>query len=104
MVDGFGDRLHTMWPELPEPLLYIASDDPSARSEFAEFSPITARDPGETIQGAEMYPDFHVLAQADVLAFSVAAAMLNERARSFLRREPRERRLVSFDPSDTTSC
>jgi tetratricopeptide (TPR) repeat protein len=95
--------LTAIWHQLPEPLLYVASDDPSVQREFAAFSPITAADLGETILGAEMYPDFHILAHADVLAisnssFSMCAAMLNERARSYMRPAPNEHRLVPFDP------
>lgn len=98
--------LRAVWPELEEPLLYIASDDPSVHREFADFSPITAGDLGVTLPGAEMYPDFHIMAQADVLAisnssFSVAAALLNEHARFCMRPAPHEHRLVPFDPWNT---
>jgi hypothetical protein len=98
--------LKEIWRDLDEPVLYVASDDASASREFAPFSPTTAEDLGVTVPGAEMYLDFHILAHADVLAisnssFSVCAAMLNERARSFMRPEPNKRRLVPFDPWNT---
>jgi hypothetical protein len=84
-------------------VLYVASDDAATHRDFAQFSPITAQDLGERIPGAEMYPDFHVLTQADLLAisnssFSMCAAMLNARASSFVRPAPNERRLIPFDP------
>ncbi|HTS93100.1 MAG TPA: alpha-1,2-fucosyltransferase [Stellaceae bacterium] len=99
--------LREIWQSLEGPLLYVASDDASVYREFADFSPITAQDLDVTIPGAEMYPDFCVLACADILAisnssFSVTAAMLNEKARSFVRPAPIERRLVPFDPWSTT--
>lgn len=98
--------LKAIWPSLDEPVLYIASDDDSVHREFSAFSPITALDVAGVIPGAEMYPDFHILSCADVLAisnssFSVSAAMLNDRARSYMRPEPNERRLVPFDPWNT---
>lgn len=99
------DWLAANWRDLRSPVLYIASDDPKAFAEFGDFSPVTATDLGATIPGAEMYLDFHILAHADLLAvsnstFSMAAAMLNEDARAFVRPEPDLRRLVPFDPWD----
>ena len=97
--------LETIWRELERPILYIASDDPGAAAEFSAFSPVTADALEETIPGAAMYLDFHVLSQADLLAvsnstFSVAAAMLNESARGFQRPDPIARQLIPFDPWD----
>ncbi|HLJ21285.1 MAG TPA: alpha-1,2-fucosyltransferase [Stellaceae bacterium] len=99
------DWLRAIWPSLDAPVLYVASDDPSIHREFSEFAPITAA-AGESILGAEMFPDFHILACADLLAisnssFSVSAAMLNERGRAYVRPDPHLRRLVSFDPWST---
>ena len=98
--------LSSIWRGLADPVLYVASDDPAVHRDFAQFSPITAEDLGERVPGAEMYPDFHVLSQADVLAisnssFSVCAALLNARASSFVRPVPGERRLLPFDPWST---
>jgi tetratricopeptide (TPR) repeat protein len=100
------DWLRETWRELDAPVLYVASDDTDIRRAFSEFAPVTAVDLGETLPGAEMYPDFHILASADRLAvsnssFSVAAAMLNEIGARYVRPEPRLRRLVPFDPWDT---
>jgi hypothetical protein len=98
--------LRPIWHELDAPVLYIASDDVTVHREFAEFGPTTAMDIGETVPGAEMYPDFHILAHADLLAisnssFSVAAAMLNESGRAYVRPNPQLGRLVPFDPWST---
>jgi len=95
--------LEAIWPRLDGPVLYVASDDAAAHRDFARFSPVTAGELGERVAGAEMYPDFHVLSEADLLAisnssFSMCAALLNARAHAFLRPEPDARRLVPFDP------
>ncbi len=105
-VSWYLDWLGAIWQGLDAPVLYIASDDDTVHRELAAFSPVTAGDLGGTIPGAETYPDFHVLAHADLLAisnssFSVTAAMLNERGRAFLRPEPNSRKLVPFDPWNT---
>jgi len=97
--------LEAVWDDLKNPVLYLASDDPNASTEFSSFTPIIAKDLNEKIPGAEMYLDFYILTQADLLAisnstFSMAAAMLNENAREFVRPHPIERRLLSFDPWD----
>lgn len=101
------DWLRETWRALDRPVLYVASDDADIRREFTEFAPVAAEDLGETLPGAEMYPDFHILANADRLAvsnssFSVAAALLNEIGSAcYVRPDPRLRRLVPFDPWDT---
>lgn len=100
------DWLKRIWPELDAPVLHIASDDPQIGRDFADFSPVAPRDLGQPIPGAEMYPDFQILAEADLLAvsnssFSVAAAMLNTRARACMRPDPIQCRLVPFDPWNT---
>ena len=100
------DWLKAIWRELVEPVLYVASDDDAVPREFVEFAPVTAAEFGEPPAGAEMYPDFHILAHADLLAisnstFSVAAAMLNERGHMFVRPDPHLRRLVPFEPWNT---
>ncbi len=98
--------LRPIWRELDAPVLYIASDDVTVQREFAEFGPLTGSDIGDAIPGAEVYPDFHILSHADLLAisnssFSVAAAMLNERGRTYVRPDPRLGRLTPFDPWNT---
>jgi len=101
----YSDWLDDLWPALNRPVLYVASDDASAAAELARFRPVTAADLGIEMQGVEFYPDFHLLTQADALAisnstFSFTAAMLNVRARTFVRPDRDKGRLVSFAPWD----
>jgi len=95
--------LDALWPTLKRPVLYVATDDASAATEFARFAPVTAADLQLIVPGAEFFTDFHLLVQADALAisnstFSFAAAMLNARSRSFARPDRAREALVTFDP------
>ena len=89
-----------------DPLVYLASESPAE---------LTHHFPARRILHAGLLPnlppvlafalDFHVMAQADALAisnssFSFMAAMLNDRARIFVRPTLEDRRLVPFDPWD----
>lgn len=101
----YGAWLDSLWPRLERPILYVASDDPAAAADFQRFQPLALGDLGAAVPGAEFYLDFHVLAEADALAisnstFSFAAAMLNARARTFVRPDRGRGGLVSFDPWD----
>ena len=91
------------WPQLDQPVLYIASDDPAIHRQFATYSPMTAADLDPPQAGAEFYDDFHVLTQADHVAisnssFSFVAGMLNRRAKNFLRPDLAAQQLVAYDP------
>jgi FkbM family methyltransferase len=95
--------LNGIWKSLVNPVLYIASDDAGAMAEFAPFAPVNAKALGADIPGAEFYLDHYFLSQANHLAisnstFSFTAAMLNERAREFVRPDPNARELAAFDP------
>lgn len=104
--------LRASWKEFHSPVLYVCSDDlDDVIDDFAEFSPVTWRDLGvqlpEQMNGSEFYVDFYVLTQSDVVAisnstFSLAACLLNERARSFVRPIwDFRKRFATFDPWDT---
>jgi hypothetical protein len=95
--------LRTIWANLQRPVLYIASDLPGPHLEFANFNPLSADQLDVHIPGVEFLIDHYMLRHADYLAisnssFSFTAAMLNARARSFLRPEPNRQELVAFDP------
>lgn len=95
--------LREIWPRLEDPVLYVATDDVTVLSRFAEFSPWDASRLGVQIPGADFMVDHHVLRNADHVAianstFSFTAAMLNERALTFMRPHPDRRELVSFEP------
>lgn len=97
------DWLSDLWPRLDDPVLYIASDDDQIFRKFAAYAPVTAADLGPPLPGAEFYGDFHVLTQADHLAisnssFSFVAGLLNSRARSFIRPDLANKRLIAYDP------
>ena len=68
----------------------------------------TRRRFGMPIPGADFMVDHHILRHADHVAisnstFSFTAAMLNERAETFMRPHPNRRELVAFDPWDSPS-
>lgn len=97
--------LQSTWESARRPVLYLATDG-AVPPEFARFRPTTMVDLKIDVPGAEFYPDFHVLTQADALAisnstFSFVAAMLNSRTRTFMRPERQTARLISFDPWDS---
>lgn len=97
------DWLAALWPQLDQPVLYIASDDLEISRKFAAYAPITAADFAPPLAGAEFYEDFHLLTQADHLAisnssFSFVAGMLNEQAKNFVRPDLAAQRLVAYDP------
>jgi FkbM family methyltransferase len=98
------DWLRALWPTLERPLLYLATDEPAkVLADFAAYHPATAADLHLPRLGADYYPDFWAMTQADALAtanstFSFAAAMLNERARHFHRPDLFASALRRFDP------
>jgi FkbM family methyltransferase len=95
--------LDRIWGKLDQPVLYVASDDTRAAAEFSKFAPLTMQALGVDIPGANFYFDHYLLSNADYVAisnstFSFSAAMLNRRAKEFMRPHPERRCLVSFDP------
>ncbi len=102
--EWYAEWLRGFWDTLEEPILYLASDEAEkVRSYFAEYGPITARDLGVELPGAEFYRDFYVLSRADALGisnstFSFAASMLNRRAKFFFRPHFPSEKLIPFDP------
>jgi hypothetical protein len=95
--------LRSVWPNLEQPVLYIASDAHGACPGFDEFIPSSAEQLGVTIPGAGFLVDHHVLRHADYVAianstFSLTAAMLNKTALQFMRPDPDRRALTPFEP------
>jgi hypothetical protein len=94
-------------PAAPEPLVYLGSEDPAALA--GAFLPRRVLHAGllpNLPPSLAFALDFYVLTQADAVAisnssFSFMAAMLNERARIFVRPTLDGRRLVPFDPWDS---
>jgi hypothetical protein len=93
-----------LWDTLDAPALYIATDEPAkVLPDFAAYHPITAADLKLPAFGADYYPDFYILGQADHVAisnssFSFSACMMNERSRTFLRPDLFAGKLMPFDP------
>lgn len=83
------EMLDALWPTLPNPVLYLASDEAAAVAPaFARFAPVLADELARPLPGAEYFLDWHVLTQADAVAvslsrFSWVAAQLNGKARAF---------------------
>ncbi len=104
-ADWYLAWLETVWPTLPRPVLYLASDDPAAAATFARFAPVTAADVGVEVPGAEFFVDFHALRHAQLLAisnssFSFTASLLAERVSATVRPDPAAVGLVPYDPWD----
>ena len=107
----WAEWLASVWKDLDEPVLYLCSNNVDAvRPWFKEFNPVTSDDfptrPPARLKGVPVgfYRDYYVMTQADVLAasnstFSFTAAMLNERAKLFVRPHwDFGTRFTEFDP------
>jgi len=97
------DWLRELWPTLARPILFVATDQPDLLAPFGGFDPVGSRELGCEIPGADYLLDHYLLSEADYLAvsnssFSFTAAMLNVRARQFLRPHPDRRAMVAFEP------
>ncbi|HVW25565.1 MAG TPA: FkbM family methyltransferase [Polyangiaceae bacterium] len=99
----YTDWLDSEWARFDDPVLYVATDDLSVLADFAQFAPVTASDLWTPVPGVEFLLDFVTLTIADYLAksnstFSAVAALLNERAKGFMRPNPELGGLVAYDP------
>ncbi len=97
----YASWLQSIWSDLDAPVLYIASDDAGVAAKFSAFKPLDAR-----MMGAgrlDFYLDHQVLSRSRHLAisnssFSFTAAMLNQKAKGFVRPDRAVQALVPFDP------
>jgi len=97
------DWLRRLWRDLPDPVLYVATDDPQAAEPFREFQPLLSRDLDAGPDPLPLLLDHFLLARASHLAisnssFSFTAAMLNDNLKVAVRPHPDARQLVAFDP------
>ncbi|PYI52125.1 DUF4214 domain-containing protein [Paenibacillus flagellatus] len=105
--DWYKGWLHQHWHTLDQPVLFIATDEPdTVLPDFAEYNPVTSERLGASLPVAPYYPDFYLLSQSDVMlisnsTFSFSAAMMNERATTFLRPSRYAGQFVPFDPWDS---
>lgn len=98
--------LEKVWPQLRRPVLYIATDDPGTLDAFRDYRPLSMKDFDIRLPGAEFFPDFYTLTQADLLAasnssFSITASMLNKRATQYFRPQRETESLQAYDPWNT---
>ena len=104
--------LRGIWESFEKPMLFICSDSlDDCLPQFATFQPVTIRDLNLSWGSARSdildYVDFYLLTQADVLGisnstFGFVAAMLNRRARLFVRPHwDFQSRFSVFDPWDS---
>lgn len=96
------DWLDGLWPTLEDPVLFVATDEPSVVPEFARFNPTTPADFPVRWEGLEYLQDFHVMTRADILAistgsFAATAAALNPSPRLLLHPAEGNRELVPFE-------
>jgi hypothetical protein len=98
--------LEEIWPQLADPVLFIASDEPAkVLRDFKAYRPLSGREMQVGLPKAPYYPDFYALTQCDLLAipnstFSFAAAMLNSRLQKSVRSILPLQSFVEFDPWD----
>ncbi len=101
-VESYLAWLASVWPHLPNPVLYVASDDPETTKSFSNY-PIM---PNLT-SAPDPYGDFWALTQADAMAisnssFGFAASMLNnhynESKPVYFMRPLRNGTMQSFNP------
>lgn len=99
------DWLRSIWGELKNPVLFLASDDlDGVRADFAAFRPVTRADVADDWKGLEYLQEFHILSTADVVGISAAsgysllAARLNTTARLFVEPDLEAHRIRPFTP------
>lgn len=113
--------LEEVWRREPDPVLLLCTNRGEAEKlqpQLARFKPVTSGDLGIELPAdlhdfevplpnqnrrLRFFPDWFLLTHCDLLAasistFSFSAAMMNERAREFVRPSYRRGRLVAFEP------
>ena len=102
-VSWYVEWLRSTWGTVPAPVLYVSTDDLSVLDDFAEFRPVSSGDLTDPFVGAEYYPDWYILTQADMVAisnstFSFTASLLNTASRHFVRPSRHFQMLVPYEP------
>ena len=117
------DWLDANWPRLDNPVLFIATEDPSLAKDFAKYEPLLVEDLGVSLTDTpyrhfqylaedssnptktsmDFYPDFYFLTQCKILllsnsTFGFAAAMLNHGLQECWRPVLPEGGFVQVDP------
>jgi FkbM family methyltransferase len=103
-VAWYRDWLESVREEYKNPVIYVCSETPSALQPLFEGWSTLSFDQLRGIPPEMAYLiDFYILTRADAVAisnssFSFFAAMLNDRARHFVRPDLDAGRLIAFDP------
>jgi tetratricopeptide (TPR) repeat protein len=93
------DWLDTIWPDLDQPVLYIASDEAEkVQADFWIFNPIIAKHFGEIIFFDDFLTDFYIISQSDIVvtggsSFSNIAALCNKKCSQFYWANPDTKRI-----------
>src|SRR5262249_18298404 len=93
------------WSRWRDPVVYIATDDPSVVPAFARYPILSAENFASFPRALAFVLDFSVMGCADTLAianstFSFVAAMLNTQAGEFWRPDASRAQLTNFEPWD----
>ncbi|MBF0452306.1 MAG: tetratricopeptide repeat protein [Candidatus Magnetomorum sp.] len=94
--------LEQIWPHLPQPVLYIASDEiESVKADFYKFSPFISENLDNQFYFDDFFTDFYVLSQSDIVvlgqsSFSRIAAMCNEKCSQFYYTNPETQTIEPF--------
>lgn len=105
-ADWYKNWLNTIWNQLYQPVLYIATDSiQDVSTEFSEYSFFSAENMAHSKKNniPEHLIDFQVLRSADQMAianssFGFMASMLNNKCNVFMRSHLPSKQLISFDP------
>lgn len=115
--------LRDNWERLDEPVLYVATEDPSLKRYFVKWNPLMMEDLGVEAQGKppayhypygnrfhhlrqlDFFPDWYVMQHADVLVgsdstFSFSAAWISRCVREYWRSRLSTQRFEMIDPWD----
>jgi hypothetical protein len=96
--------LRAIWPELRDPLLFVATDEPDIiRPAFNEFETVSATFGGAAQLLPDFLRDFEILRRSDLLAmcnssYSRMAAILASPTQKCFLPTFREKRFVPYEP------
>jgi hypothetical protein len=124
-VHWYLELLEQLWPRLHNPVLFVATDDPSLTTVFRRYAPETvgslgveqsrddlishrcqlSTDQTTNSTALDFFPDWYLLSQCDVLAvpqssFSFTAAMMNRRLQLLMRSTLKYQCFIQVDPWD----
>lgn len=124
-VDWYLAWLRKHWTDYTDPVLFVASEDPSLIHEFAKYNPVSATDLGVDLATEplehypylthdladrvpwqmDFFPDWFLLSECDVMlmpnsTFSMTAAMFSDTIQRVYRSDLPTQEFVEIDPWD----